>query len=83
MPIANEDQLILLMFYPPKGAVIAEPVWAQIDFSYILLFRVALYERIWVFQKCGDFLIPQDFHFLQVKFAGSTILGCASFKKWN
>ena len=37
--------------YPPKGAAIAEPVWGPIDFSYVLLFRVAVYERTWVFQK--------------------------------
>ena len=30
------------MFYPPKGAAIAEPVWGPIDFSKVLLFRVAV-----------------------------------------
>ena len=33
---------ILKMLYPPKGAAIAEPVWGPIDFSYVLLFRVAV-----------------------------------------
>ena len=31
-----------VLFYPPKGAAIAEPVWGLIDLSYVLLFRVAV-----------------------------------------
>ena len=41
----------LKLFYPPKGAAKAEPVWGPVDFSYVLFLRVAVYERTWVFQK--------------------------------